>query len=105
MSLIVNRQGAPPMVYHDFSIPLVYSMAFLAMALDKVTSLGGRKLFFREGGKLFGSYWFKTKIFLQIQSHNVIQVFGLRLLKLPHQLLGLLLLLLLLHLLTSWLLF
>ena len=24
------------MVFHDFSIPLVYAMAFLAMALNKV---------------------------------------------------------------------
>ena len=26
------------MVFHDFSIPLVYAMAFLAMALNKVAS-------------------------------------------------------------------
>ena len=31
-----NIQGAPPMVYHDFSLPLVYGMAFLAVALNKV---------------------------------------------------------------------
>ena len=34
----VNIQGAPPMVFYDFSIPLVYGMAFLAMAFDKVTA-------------------------------------------------------------------
>ena len=33
----VNLQGAPPMVFYDFSIPLVYAMAFLAMAFDKVS--------------------------------------------------------------------
>ena len=31
-----NIQGAPPMVYQDFSLPLVYGMAFLAVALNKV---------------------------------------------------------------------
>jgi len=64
---VIVFKGAPPMVFHDFSIPLVYAMAFLSMALNKVI--------------------------------------GIRLLRLPHQLAGLLLLLLLLHLLTSWLLF
>ena len=33
-----SLQGAPPMVFHDISLPLVYGMAFLAMAFDKVTS-------------------------------------------------------------------
>ena len=37
----VNLQGAPPMVFYDFSLPLVYGMAFLSMAFNKVTSLGG----------------------------------------------------------------
>merc|ERR1719204_964935 len=64
---VIVFKGAPPMVFHDFTIPIVYAMAFLAMALNKVI--------------------------------------GIRLLRLPHQLAGLLLLLLLLHLLTSWLLF
>merc|ERR1719239_1345286 len=64
---VIVFKGAPPMVFYDFSIPLVYGMAFLAMAFNKVI--------------------------------------GIRLLRLPHQLAGLLLLLLLLHLLTSWLLF
>jgi len=64
---VIVFKGAPPMVFYDFSIPLVYAMAFLAMAFDKVM--------------------------------------GIRLLRLPHQLAGLLLLLLVLHLLTSWLLF
>lgn len=35
----INLQGAPPMVFYDFTIPLVYGMAFLAIAFDKVTSL------------------------------------------------------------------
>ena len=43
---IVNLQGAPPMVFYDFSLPLVYGMAFLSMAFDKVTSLGGGKFIF-----------------------------------------------------------
>jgi len=64
---VIVFKGAPPMVFHDISLPLVYGMAFLAMAFDKVI--------------------------------------GIRLLRLPHQIAGLLLLLLLLHLLTSWLLF
>jgi len=64
---VIVFKGAPPMVYYDFSLPLVYGMAFLAMAFDKVV--------------------------------------GIRLLRLPHQLAGLLLILLVLHLLTSWLLF
>jgi len=64
---VIVFKGAPPMVFYDFSLPLVYGMAFLAMAFDKVV--------------------------------------GIRLLRLPHQIIGLLLLLLVLHFLTSWLLF
>ena len=36
LSQYENTQGAPPMVYHDFSLPLVYGMAILAVALNKV---------------------------------------------------------------------
>merc|ERR1712172_451788 len=68
MQLVENcANGAAVIVFYDFTIPLVYGMAFLAMAFAKVI--------------------------------------GIRLLRLQHQLAGLLLLLLLLHLLTSWLLF
>merc|ERR1719204_1408762 len=36
---VIVFKGPPPMVFHDFSIPLVYAMAFLAMALDKVIGI------------------------------------------------------------------
>ena len=35
-----NTQGAPPMVFYDINLPLVYGMAFLAMAFNKVSLLG-----------------------------------------------------------------
>ena len=82
------------MVFHDFTIPIVYAMAFLAMALNKVA---GDHSMMVDLVKLFITFCFFSPYLLK--------VLGIRLLRLSHQLAGLLLLLLLLHLLTSWLLF